>query len=155
MIKKSLLLVISLGLGSFLAVSWLVGSRLSVQAAPSSELHVCPAGCAYSTIQAAVEVAVTGDVIKVAQGTYSDMHHIPALDTDIFTATQMVAITKSITLQGGYSTTDWETPDPQANPTILDASGLGRVMVISGTITPTISGFQITNGDASGLGGNY
>jgi hypothetical protein len=40
-----------------------------------------------------------------------------------------------------------------ANPTTLDAEGLGRVLVLSGTISPTIEGLRITGGNATGLGG--
>ncbi len=32
-------------------------------------------------------------------------------------------ISKTVIVRGGYITTDWTTPDPIANPTILDAQG--------------------------------
>lgn len=152
---KCLLISLSLGVGMGLTLLWLVGVGAVVQAAPGAELHVCPSGCPYSSIQTAVDAAQDSDVIKVAQGSYTDVHHIAGLTTANFTATQVVAITKSITIRGGYTTTDWNVPDPEANPTILDAGGQGRVIVISGTITTTIDGLHITDGDASGLGGHY
>ncbi len=65
-------------------------------------------------------------------GTYSDIHTIPNLNTATFTATQIVAVTNSLTIRGGYTTTDWNRPDPDAHPTILDAGGRGRVLVITG-----------------------
>jgi fibronectin-binding autotransporter adhesin len=64
-----------------------------------------------------------------------------------------VAITKSLTLRGGYTTADWTTSDLSANPTTLDAQGLGRAIVITGPITVTIESLRITGGDGSGLGG--
>jgi hypothetical protein len=65
----------------------------------------------------------------------------------------MVAITKSVTIRGGYTTGDWTTPDPDANTTTLDAQGQGRVLAIVGAgIAPTIEGLHITGGDSSGLG---
>jgi hypothetical protein len=152
---KYLYVSFAMVLGVGLAILWMLGLGASVQAAPISELHVCPSGCPYASIQVAVDAAQTGDVIKVAEGTYSDMHHITSLDSDKFTATQMVAVTKTITIQGGYNTADWNTADPEAYPTILDAGGLGRVMVISGTISPEIDGFHMTGGDSSGLGGMF
>ncbi len=108
-------------------------------------LQVCSSGCPYSTIQAAVDAANPGDVIKVAQGTYTDLH----LRGDI---TQVVYISKTVTIRGGYATAFTEPPDPASRPTVVDAQGLGRVLVITGTITPTIEGLRLTGGDPAGLG---
>lgn len=152
---KYLYISLTLGVGMVLALLWLVGVGATAQAAPAAELHVCPSGCAYTSIQAAVDTAQTGDVIKVAQGSYTDVQNIPSLTTANFTATQIVAITKTITIRGGYTTTDWNVSDPDAHPTILDAGGLGRVLVISGTIAPEIAGFHMTGGNSTGLGGMY
>jgi len=45
----------------------------------------------------------------------------------------LVTISKTVTVQGGYSTAFTEPPDPDANPTTLDAGKQGRVIyVISG-----------------------
>ncbi len=156
--KRIPVLVSSLLIAGVVAAITLValGSRASATpAAPAGEHRVCPSGCTYSSIQAAVDAAQPGDVIKVAQGTYTDLHHIPSLETATFTATQIVAITKSITIRGGYSGADWNLPDPEVHPTILDAGGQGRVMVIVGNgITPIIEGLRLTGGDAAGLAGD-
>jgi len=141
-----------------LVLLWLLAGGLSALAAPvkapASELKVCPSGCAYSSIQEAVDAADHGDVIKVAQGEYTDVHHIASLSTGSFTATQIVAITRSITLRGGYND-DFTTWDPEIHHTILDAREQGRVVVVSGAgINPTIEGLHITGGDSSGLGGS-
>ena len=137
-----------------IALLWLVGGGLSARAAPMAELQVCPSGCLYSSVQAAVDAANPGDVIKVAQGTYTDVHNVASLNTATFTATQVVAITKSVTIRGGYTTTNWTTSYPITQPTTLDAQGQGRVLVITGTIAPTIDGLRINGGNATGLGGH-
>jgi uncharacterized repeat protein (TIGR01451 family) len=105
-------------------------------------------------VQYAVDRAGAGDEVRVAAGTYTDVHVRPRQDiTTTGVVTQVVYITKTLSLQGGYTITNWITPDPVANPTILDAGGQGRVLYITGYVTPTVEGLAITGGDASGLGG--
>jgi hypothetical protein len=162
--RKGWLIALVLGSGLVLALlSLLSGSISSVTAAPACRsgqaatgiISVCVGGgCDYSTIQAAVDAAAPGSLIKVAAGTYTGMQNVPSLNTGTFTATQMVVITKSITIQGGYTTSDWANPDPIANPVTLDARRQGRVIVITGTITPTIAGLHIIGGNGTGLGGS-
>jgi len=150
---------LSLGLGLVLGLLWLMGSQNSVALADPGILYVAPGGdCGgatpcYATVQTAVDAASEGDVIKIAQGTYTAVQNVPSLNTATFTATQIVAITKSVTIRGGYATADWDTPDPVSHPTTLDAQGQGRVLVITGDIAPTIEALYITDGDATGLGG--
>jgi hypothetical protein len=94
------------------------------------------------------------DVIKVAAGTYTGVNHYGGL-------AQVVYISKTVTIRGGYTTTNWMTSDTDANPTTLDAQGQGRVFYITGgpsaglgqAISPTIEGLRITGGNATGLGG--
>ncbi len=124
------------------------------------DLYVAPSGeCGevepcYSTIQQAVDESNPFDSIKVAGGTYDDLNVRPRNDiTTTGFVTQVVYITKSLTIQGGYTTENWNTPNPQANPTTLDAQGKGRVIYVAGEISPRIQGFTITGGDAAGLGG--
>ncbi len=99
----------------------------------------------YATVQAAVDAAADGDTVKIAQGTYTDIHahnHI----------TQVVYLDKELTLQGGYVLTNWTTPDPAAHPAVLDAQGKGRVFYVKGS-GAVIRGVRITGGDAKGQGG--
>jgi hypothetical protein len=98
------------------------------------------------SVQYAVDEALPGDQIRVAAGLYTGVNTHGGL-------TQTVYLSKTLALRGGYTLTNWAEPDPEANPTILDAQGLGRVLVVSGTITPTIEGLRFTGGGATGLGG--
>jgi hypothetical protein len=103
-----------------------------------------------------VDAAGDDDVIKVATGTYTDVHVRPRNDiTTTGVVTQVVYLTKTLTIGGGYTTTNWTTPDPESNPTTLDAQGQGRVMyIVQNNIQPTVKGLRLTGGDAVGLLGH-
>ena len=98
------------------------------------------------TVQHAAIQALPGDEIRVAAGTYTGTENYGGLS-------QLVLLSKTLTIRGGYTTTNWSTPDPETNLTTLDAEGDGRVMVISDTIAVHLEGLRIEGGDASGLGG--
>jgi uncharacterized repeat protein (TIGR01451 family) len=166
-----------LGIGLALTLLWALSNRMSPAAratAPGPEtagqaqrpplqagnvLTVCPAvvgTCPYTNIQAAVDTAHDGDVIKVAAGTYTgtNMRPAPLGYAGPSIITQVVYVSKTVTIQGGYTVTNWTAPDPGANPTTLDAQEEGRVLYIAGDISPTITGLRITGGDADRLGGH-
>jgi hypothetical protein len=156
---RTLFVTLALGLGLILTQLWIVASHgPSAVAAPGieqveapsalpGELQVCLAGCAYTSVQDAVDAAAEGDVIKVAAGTYSDIGVRNGI-------TQVVYISKTVTIQGGYTTTNWTTPYPESNVTTLDAQGQGRVLYIAQSAgQAVIDGLRITGGDAAGLAG--
>jgi len=154
----SIVLCISLALVTLAACLLLLssGAELSgpgIALAQDSTLYVAPDGdCGgaspcYATIQAAVDAADPDDVIKVAAGNYTEVHVRHSL-------TQVVYISKTVTIRGGYTTADGfaDPPDPNANPTTLEAQGAGRVVVIRGA-GPTIEGLIITGGGGYFSGG--
>jgi hypothetical protein len=181
--RRCLMVPLILGLGSMLALIWTfgVGTASVVEAQPQTGIHRVATsgndapGCGSAaspcrTIQYTVDLAQPGDEIHVATGVYDDVHArmtfagypgpgFPGPSV----VTQVVYISKTLTLQGGYSTANAfaDPPDPASNPTTLDAGGLGRVVAVFGDptadpgqmISPTVSGFRITGGDAAGLGG--
>ena len=68
--KRTIILISSVLAACVAAIAllWLIGSGLSASAAPISnaplaELRVCPSGCNYTSVQAAVDAAGHGDVI--------------------------------------------------------------------------------------------
>jgi hypothetical protein len=82
----------------------------------------------YSTIQAAVDAASSGDVIDVAPGTYRET----------------ITIDRSITLRGRV----YDRADPRRNTTIVDGGG-SSVITISPGISPKplLVGLVVANGD--------
>jgi len=112
----------------------------------------------FATIQKAVDsTSSSGDEIRVAQGTYTG---ISAIDPDSSGETyyQVVFIrNKSLTLRGGYNTSDWTTSDPVTNITTIDAqqNGRGITIVGDGSQTVTVDGVSITGGNYSDLGNKY
>lgn len=124
---------------------------LNVQAtiaSPGSQ-YVAPGGnCGpvepcHETIQEAVDAASDGDVIKVAQGTYTGI------------LSSVVVVTKGVSILGGYATTDWQNADPANQPTVIDGERIRRGIRIEGFNVPTITiqGFTIQNGNGLMDGG--
>lgn len=90
-------------------------------------------------LRQAIDAAVSGDTVKVA-GTCAGV--------STQNGTQQVAlIDKELTIQGGYTVTDWDTYDPAAHPTVIDAqsSGIG----LYATVNTTLAGLWVTGGSAS------
>ncbi len=168
--NRALVITLALALGVIVAMVWLVGGPISreVQAMPSDSALGEPEqldggiirvattgedtpGCGTvntpcRTVQYAVDQAQAGDEIRVASGVYTDMHEQDGLF-------QMVYLDKSVTIRGGYTTANWTTSNPDANPTTLDAEGQGRVMVITPTHGILLEGLRFEDGNATGLGG--
>lgn len=140
------------------AIFLLSGSFETVQAAPGTLYVAPPPGgndgnpCTSSqpcaTIQHAVDAAIPGDEIYVATGVYTGVQARGGM-------TQVVYISKTVTLRGGYSS-DFTTWDPVTYPTTLDAQGQGRVVSIVSVGSATLEGLAITGGNAvdAGSGSN-
>jgi hypothetical protein len=161
--NRRVAIALSLGLGLTMALLCLLGSQSHSASADSGIRYVAPGGdCGgaipcYATIQAAVDAADPGDLIKVALGTYSGVQTRPAPGSYHGPAAiaQAVYISKTVTIRGGYAATFADPPNPETNPTTLDAQGQGRVIFVDRDISPIIEGLRITGGDASGLGGDH
>jgi hypothetical protein len=116
----------------------------------------------FTNLQAAVDAAAGGETIKVASGVYSDVHVRPCWD-DYTTGqvTQVVHISQTVHVRGGYTTSNWAASYPLTQPTTLDAGRRGRGIYVTGApkagappdIHPTLEGLRVTAGDVAGLGG--
>lgn len=100
----------------------------------------------FQSVQAAVDVAGNGDEIWVAAGHYTDIHTTPGY----VNWSQILIITKSLTIRGGYAPPFTSPPDPLAHPTILDAQGQATTVFLL-TAEATLTGLHITGGAPHGL----
>ena len=146
--QEFLRILLVIGLAGSLLVLWFVSAGSPTQAAVNIDLTVCSSGCTYSSLQTAVDAAFDGDVIKVAQGTYTGIHQRDGV-------TQVVYIDESVTIQGGYTSMEdfFNPPEPWIYPTVIDAQDLGRVIYVAEDVTVTLAGLQLVNGNGTDLGG--
>ncbi len=112
----------------------IVASGLTVVAPLSSAsaagLDVCASGCGYTTIQAAITAASSGDTISVAAGTY----------------TEQLVIDKNLTLIGaGASTTIIQAP----GSLVLDVYNRYTIVLFYGSVTTEFSGFTVAGPGAN------
>jgi predicted outer membrane repeat protein len=91
-------------------------------AALAATYVVCPSGCDFDSVQAAVDATATGDTVEIASGVY------PA---------QLTIRGKSLTLQGAG-----------VDETILDGEQTGRVLVVEGSANVTLRNLTVRNGRA-------
>ena len=110
------------GLRMVLSVFILIGllNLIPAQIARAATLKVCPSGCTYATIKAAVAAAATGDTITIGTGTYHERN---------------IPITKDLTLTGDGSAS-----------VIIDGQSLGRIFDIAAGKVVSMSGMTIQHG---------
>jgi hypothetical protein len=100
----------------------------------------------YADLQSALNGADDDDLLRVA-GTCVGTTAVNGL-------TQAGYITRSVTIQGGYITTNWLVSDPVAHPSVIDADWYGRNLVISPTnpIHVVVDGLTLRSGFVEGYG---
>ncbi len=106
------------------------------------------------SIQYAVNLAANGDIILVAMGSYFLDSIADPCTTPYGTTGVVCLVNKQISILGGYTASNWTTPSPVTNVTIIDGSNTYRgVMVIglSGLNNLDMEGFTIQNGVAHGI----
>ena len=153
-VKLSVSIII--GFTVFTMVMFALQQTQQVSQAGGDTLCVVPVGEAtgpsapchqvFTSVQDAVDTAVSGQQIWIATGVYSDVH----TRNDV---SQIVYLDKSVTLQGGFTIPFDSQPNPESNPTTLDAEGNGRAVYVAEGQDVTLIGLNITNGNATNLGG--
>ena len=93
-----------------------------------------------ATLQHAVDVADSGDEIRAASGTYTS------------TGENVILITETLTLIGGYEPPDWSIPVSN-NSTRIDGERARRGISTKGQISVTLASLMVTRGRASFSGG--
>ncbi len=78
-------------------------------------------------VQQAIDAASPGATIKIAGDCFGAFVRVGL--------TQTAYISKPLTLIGGYTTSDWTTSNPIANPTLLDGNSAGRVIYATTNLT--------------------
>ncbi len=89
-------------------------------------------------IQQAIDAAPAGATLRIAgycAGTQS-----------LSGQSQTAFINKNLSLEGGYTTTNWGVSDPVANPTTLDAAAAGHVVNVATGVTATVHNLILTGG---------
>ncbi|MEO6689465.1 MAG: hypothetical protein ABIS07_11025 [Dokdonella sp.] len=108
--------------------------------------------CDYSTVQAAINAAISGDTIKLQGGqTYTE--HLTITDKSLTIGTALC--TPPIGRPDGDGSPDSpESPEPAAQIAISGSGGANTaVLTISGNSAVTLQNLSIRNGHASGNGG--
>ncbi len=105
------------------------------------------------TIQYAVNQAVSGDTIRVAQGTYTYSQEVDQCPF-LLTPAVVCFVDKRLTILGGYPPAGWSASNPIAYPTVIDGENRYRGVAAIGYRTTTahlrMEGFTIQNALAQG-----
>jgi len=144
-VSKNVRIVFSLAIGGLLLAGLLLlleGTPQIAHADPG-ELFVTTTGSGTActpdqpcALQEALAQAADGDVIVVAQGTYTG------------TGGAVVTLIKTVTLRGGWdgTTGPGSLRLPGTYTTTLDGENVRRVVYITGTVSPVLDGFTLRNG---------
>jgi hypothetical protein len=164
-INGSLIKILSLL--TVLALLFAGAPALPAQAnAEAATLRVAPSGSDTPTCGAADQPCETlhytaytraksGDTILAAAGSYT---YDGDKDTCSFLVSPAVVcfVDKHLTILGGYTTSNWTTPNPQANLTLIDGQGVARgvaIIAYNSTASLRLEGFTVQNGLAQGDSG--
>jgi len=121
--------------------------------------------CSFATtpchaIQYAINKSASGDTILVAKGIYTYSTDWCSAHTSIKPDSVICYVDKSLTILGGYSSTDWSTANPTTNLTVIDGQNSHRGVDWVGFNDKThiyldMEGFTIQNGLAQGPTNGY
>jgi hypothetical protein len=111
------------------------------------------------TIQYTANLANSGDILLVAEGTYTYNSQTDVCSGAIGNTAVICILNRELTILGGYTTTNWSVAHPDANVTVIDGQNVKRGVLIqrTGPYEPSaglhMEGFIIQNGLAQGAAG--
>jgi hypothetical protein len=134
--------------GLLAVIGSLAIALLAPAPAAAKTLHVCPSGCDYSTIHAALVAADDGDRILIAPGTYAGGF---AIDDDVSLIGAGAAAT---TISGGGTVATVNPGASAAISRVTITGGSFRGVTVHGGATLTLSNSVVrNNGSSVGFGG--
>lgn len=148
--RKQIFISVATGILLFVVVFVFLNVSLQAARAAPTDLFITPVvgggGCSQThpcDLQTALSTADDGDNLYLAGGAYTG------------SGGAVVTMTHNIALYGGWdgASSGPVNHDGTLHPTTLDGEGLRRVVYVNVGITPTLDGFIITGGNATGLGG--
>ncbi len=130
---------------SFFVAIVLLNCVFSLQSLPAygEILNVCKNGCAYTAIQSAIDSSISGDEIRIAEGTYQEIISLTS--------------SKILTIKGGWNN-DFTSRDHGSFATILDARGMGSgvsIIAAGASINIELDGINVKSGQSDIGGGVF
>jgi hypothetical protein len=139
-----------------------VPSTFFVSSATGADGNDGSAAAPFGSIQHAINAAQSGDTILLAGGGYGFNAAEDRFSSGFGTTAVAFVLNKQLTILGGYSTNNWTTASPTANPTYIDGTGQYRCVMVTSlgggnTASLDLEGVTVKNGLAVGIparGGN-
>jgi hypothetical protein len=110
-------------------------------------VRVCPRprrGCAFTSVQAAIDAAHNAQTILIAPGTYHENVHVSATSATPLTL---------LALGGGRDEDDRDAEAPESDRVTINGDQRGSVLTIASGHTVRLIGLRLTNGAAPNGGG--
>jgi len=118
-----------------------------------NDSNACTLALPCRSVQKAVNGAVSGDTVRLAEGNYADSQS--GVNTTYSSSALIGVVNKALTIEGGWDTGFTSRSVARYATTILDGDNTKRVLYISNSgSTVILDGFYVTKGYGNGAGVN-